>query len=68
MKNCVNCEKQFTPQRATQKHCSLGCRRKYMIKLKKERKEGIITIKTEKPIYKSTGFFDWKEYDNEIIV
>lgn len=64
VKNCMNCGEEFTSFDPRKKHCSIECRRRYSVKLRKSGK------KPEQPkkYVSSSGIFDWDEYDNEIIV
>ena len=64
-KNCLNCGCEFTSKQSRAKHCSVQCRVQYSVKLKKEGKS--CPPEPKKYIPKS-DVFDWREYNNEIIM
>lgn len=67
MEKCKNCGKDFHKEHFLQKHCSTACKNKYMNKLRLERiKLGLAM--NSKQFVNTTGFFDWKEYGENIII
>ena len=68
MAKCKNCGDNFPKKVSYQLHCSDKCKRAYNVKRLRGIRNGTIVIAKKQAYVNTTGFFDWKEYGENIII
>lgn len=68
MAKCKNCGDDFPKKRRNQMHCSFECKKQFNVKRLRGIRNGTIVIVKKQQFVNTTGFFNWKEYGENIII